>query len=81
MSDLHGEHEAFCHMVTSASGVIRMKIDENLGGILTDEKRDILASLIYNPQAEILRRKAEEQNYEQWYRKTILHLIKNRVGR
>lgn len=75
LSDLHGEHEAFCHMVTSASGVIRMKIDENLGGILTDEKRDILASLIYNPQAEILRRKAKEQNYEQWCRETILHLV------
>ena len=35
LSDLHGEHEAFCHMVTSASGVIRMKIDENLGGIFS----------------------------------------------
>ncbi len=75
LSDLHGEHEAFCHMVTSASGVIRMKIDENLGDILTSRQRDILASLIYNPHAELERRKSAESDYEQWCRETILHLV------
>ena len=48
LSDLHGEHEAFIHMLHSASGVIRSKIEELYGDEISKKERDQLASLIYN---------------------------------
>ena len=66
LSDLHGEHEAFIHMLKSASGTIRMKIDEHYGGILSEQDRDDLAALIYNPQAELKRRHKSEADFNKW---------------
>ena len=63
LSDLHGEHEAFIHMLKSASGTIKSKIDEHYGGVLSESDRDDLAALIYNPQAEINRRKKGEGDF------------------
>ncbi|MBQ0078965.1 MAG: fructose-bisphosphatase class III, partial [Eubacterium sp.] len=53
LSDLHGEHEAFVHMLKSASGVIRNKIEYEFGEDLTKDERDRVASLVYNAEAEI----------------------------
>ena len=36
-SDLHGEYEAFVHLLRSASGIIREKISETFGYVITDE--------------------------------------------
>ncbi|MGI6722496.1 MAG: fructose-1,6-bisphosphatase [Anaerovoracaceae bacterium] len=74
-SDLHGEYEAFVHMLKSASGVIKSKIDEIFAGEMDDEEREQLASLIYNAKAELRRRKAEEPNFNRWCYKTIYRLI------
>ena len=53
MSDLHGEHEAFVHILNSASGVIREKIDTRAGSDTSPpEERAELATLIYYPSAE-----------------------------
>ncbi len=49
MSDLHGEHEAFVHILNSASGVIREKIDTVLGNGVPAEERAELATLITIP--------------------------------
>ena len=49
MSDLHGEHEAFVHILNSASGVIREKIDTVLGTGVPAEERAELATLVYYP--------------------------------
>ncbi|PWM68339.1 MAG: class 3 fructose-bisphosphatase [Eubacteriales Family XIII. Incertae Sedis bacterium] len=75
ISDLHGEHEAFIHMVRSASGVIHAKIEELYGRVLCEEERDSLAALIYNPQAEIARRKKSEEDMSVYYRNVIFRLI------
>ena len=75
LSDLHGEHEAFIHMIKSASGVIAAKIDEIFGDDLTTDERERLAALVYNAPAEIRRRKKTEQDFDQWCRKTIYQLI------
>lgn len=75
ISDLHGEHEAFIHMVRSASGVIRAKIEELYGRVLEKEERESLAALIYNPQAEIARRKKTEEDMNTYYRNVIYRLI------
>ncbi|MCL1809294.1 MAG: fructose-1,6-bisphosphatase [Clostridiales bacterium] len=74
-SDLHGEHESFIHMMKSASGVVRSKIDDIFGKSLSMEDRDRLASLIYDPEAEINRRKNERTDIEDWYRVSIFRLI------
>lgn len=75
LSDLHGEHEAFIHMIKSASGTIRTKIDEHYGGILSEEDRKDLAALIYNPEAEMARRRKSEKNYDQWCVTVIYRLV------
>lgn len=75
LSDLHGEHEAFIHMVKSASGIIRSKIDEIFGQRLSIKERDKLASLIYNAEAELDRRHKEEHDFDEWCRTTIYRLI------
>ena len=75
LSDLHGEHEAFIHMIRSASGTIKTKIDENYGGILSEEDRDDLAALIYNPEAEINRRRKSEEDFDKWCVTVIYRLV------
>ncbi len=75
LSDLHGEHEGFIHMLKSASGVIKSKIDEIFGPDLTIEEREALASLVYNAEAEIARRKKTEENFDRWCKTSILHLV------
>ena len=74
-SDLHGENEAFVHMIKSASGVIRSKIEEVFKEELSAEERDRLAALVYNAQAEIKRVKKEDIDYDNWCRLNIFHLV------
>ena len=45
MSDLHGEYEAFCHILNNCSGVIREKVDLLFGDTLSD-----LDSLSFEPE-------------------------------
>ena len=75
LSDLHGEHEAFIHMLKSASGTIKAKIDEHYGSVLSEKDRDDLAALIYNAEAEIARRKKSEHNFDDWCATAIYRLI------
>ena len=75
LSDLHGEHEAFIHMLKSASGVIRSKIEEIFGPDLTRDERDELAALVYNAEAEIKRRKKSEGDFDKWCKESILRLV------
>ena len=75
LSDLHGEHEAFIHMLKSAAGTIKAKIDEHYGSVLSEKDRDDLAALIYNAEAEIARRKKSEENFDDWCATAIYRLI------
>ncbi len=75
LTDLHGEHEAFVHMIKSASGTIKAKIDEIYGEALNKQERYDLASLIYNAEAEIKRRKKSGIDMERYYRENIYRLI------
>ena len=49
MSDLHGEYEAFCHILNNCSGVIREKVDLLFGETLSDFDREEICTLIYYP--------------------------------
>lgn len=75
LSDLHGEHEAFIHMLKSASGVIRSKIEEIFGPDLNRDERDELSALVYNAEAEIKRRKKSEPDFNKWCKVSILRLV------
>ncbi|MBQ5783154.1 MAG: fructose-1,6-bisphosphatase [Oscillospiraceae bacterium] len=75
MSDIHGEHEAFSHILNNASGVIREKIDVALAGVTTPEENTVLATLIYYPVQKLDEIKQTVQDMDSWYRTTIYHLI------
>ena len=75
MSDLHGEHEAFVHILNSASGVIREKIDTVLGPGVPAEERAELATLVYYPNQKLPELKARQTDLHAWYRLTLLRLI------
>lgn len=75
MSDLHGEHEAFVHILNSASGVIREKIGTVLGTGVPVEERAELATLVYYPNQKLPELKARQRDLHAWYRMTLLRLI------
>lgn len=78
ISDLHGEDDAFTHILNSASGVIREKVDVVLGESVPEATRAELATLIYYPAEKLPRLKsryAEPAALEEWYRTTLLQLI------
>ncbi len=76
MSDLHGESEAFDHILHNASGVIRGKIDRLYSDDLSEEERGELATLIYYPRIklELLKEKYGD-NKDKFLRTSILRLI------
>lgn len=75
LSDIHGEYEAFRYFVRSGSGMIRMRIDEIFGDLLTERERDDLAALIYNPEAEMARREKTEPDFDTWTKVAIRRLL------
>ena len=74
LSDIHGEYDAFQYFVRSASGTIRMKIDENLKDLSECEKEQI-AALIYDPENEIKRREKSEKDFDAWTKKILQELL------
>lgn len=75
MSDLHGEHAAFLHYLRNASGVIKRKIAELYGDLLSARERDMLSTLIYYPDQKLAQLKKEGAVTEEWYRLTIYRLV------
>ena len=53
MSDLHGEYEAFMHILNNCSGVIREHVDEIFGDTLSDCEKGDLCTLIYYPSEKL----------------------------
>ena len=53
LSDLHGEHEALTHILKSASGLIRERIDRLYGSTVSEGEREELATLIYYPKEKL----------------------------
>ncbi len=76
LSDVHGEYEAFRHILKNGSGSIKRRIDEIFGESLSPVEKRTLATLIYYPEAKLpLVLKSVEDRYE-WYRTSFMQLIK-----
>ena len=74
MSDIHGEYEAFLHILNSGSGEIRNKLDETFENRLSRIEKDQLATLIHYPAAKLAMVTDEIADMDTWYRDTI-HLL------
>lgn len=75
MSDIHGEYEAFCHIMNNCSGVIREKVNIWLGDQLTHAEADALCTLIYYPEAILRQRHTQNAATTQWYQTQVRHLL------
>ena len=75
LSDVHGEYEAFQHILNSASGVVREKLDDLFGASLSQADRDQLATLIYYPKEKLEEIARETADMGEWYRITFHRLI------
>lgn len=75
MSDLHGEYEAFSHILNNSAGVIREKVDMLFEKTLTPRERSSLCTLIYYPEEKLEKINEEGRNTEEWYRFVLQNLI------
>ena len=75
ISDVHGEYEAFLHILNSASGVVREKLDDLFAATVSKADLDQLATLIYYPQEKLEEIERETADMREWYRITFHRLI------
>lgn len=75
LSDIHGEYEAFSHVLRNGSGAVRKKIDDVFGHTLSNSDKRSLATLIYYPKEKIEFVKKHEEDMENWYKITLYRLI------
>ena len=75
MSDIHGEYEAFLHIMNSGSGEIREKLELVFGGVLSQQDINDLATLIYYPKAKLARMADAVENLDSWYHITLQRLV------
>ena len=75
MSDIHGEYEAFCHILNNCSGVIREKVEALYSGTLTHDQIKELCTLIYYPAEKLSLIKRGGGTDTEWYRTTLEQMI------
>ena len=74
-SDIHGEYEAFSHILRNGSGSIRLKIDDVFGDSLTREEKRSLATLIYYPREKTALVLSQVDDAEAWYAVMLPRLV------
>ena len=76
-SDIHGEYEAFSHILRNGSGSIRLKIEDVFGDTLTAAEKRSLASLIYYPRErmELVLADADDAASQAWYAEVLPRLV------
>ena len=75
ISDVHGEYEAFLHILNSCSGVVRSKIDELFATNVSKAERDQLGTLIYYPEEKLAELREQTEDLDEWYRITLHRLV------
>ena len=76
MADLHGEYQAFRHILKNASGNIKRKVNELFGNDIRESEKKELCTLIYYPEEKLELIKASEEDIDDWYHITIHQLVK-----
>ncbi|MDY4891156.1 MAG: fructose-1,6-bisphosphatase [Prevotella sp.] len=76
LADLHGESEAFQHIIKNASGNIKRKVNELFGNELREVEKKDLCTLIYYPEQKLEKVKSVEPDIHDWYNITIHKLVK-----
>ncbi len=76
MADIHGEHEAFEHVLRNASGNIKRKVNELFGDELSDAQKKELCTLIYYPEEKLKLIEQSVADVSEFYRETLGKLIK-----
>ncbi len=75
MSDIHGEYEAFIHILNNGSGIIKSKIESIYDKVMTKSEMKDLATLIYYPEEKLNLIKEKEDDINEWYKITLYRLI------
>ncbi len=75
LADIHGEYQAFQHVLKNASGNIKRKVNELFGERLRNIEKQELCTLIYYPEQKLELVKKEEKDIKDWYHITIHRLI------
>ena len=77
VTDLHGEHEAFSHVLRNASGVIKRKVEEVFGHTMRESEKSELCTLIYYPQEKLklVKHKEKEKELDEWYKVILMRLV------
>lgn len=76
LTDIHGEYEAFQHVLKNASGTVKRKVNEIFGNSLRESEKKDLCTLIYYPQEKLELVKASESDMCEWYEITLNRLVK-----
>lgn len=76
LTDIHGEDQAFRHVLKNASGTIRRKVDEIFGTSMREEERQELCTLIYYPTEKLKLVARREKHMDEWYQITLNRLVR-----
>lgn len=76
VADIHGEHEAFAHIIKNASGNIKRVVEEIFGNTMREEEIKQFCTLIYYPGRKLVNIKASEKNLPDFYNITLHRLVK-----
>ena len=75
MSDIHGEYEAFLHILNSSSGEVKEKLNELFGSSLSQKDINDLATLIYYPKSKLALAADGAESLEEWYKLNLYRLV------
>ena len=77
LSDIHGEYEAFDHILRNGSGVIKEKLKEVFGNRLPKKELNLLATIIYYPEEKLnlLKKEFSTAEYKEYQKILLLRLL------
>lgn len=75
LTDIHGEYEAFSHVLKNGSGAVRRKVNDVFCNTLSNQDKQSLATLIYYPREKMNQILKEKSEHEDWYKITLYRLI------
>ena len=76
LTDIHGEYEAFQHVLKNASGAVKRKVNEIFGNTLRESEKKELCTLIYYPEEKLQLVKEQESDMDDWYMITLNQVVK-----